>query len=210
MFTGIVQGLCRVVSVESETNLRRLTLDLGPLSEGLEPGASVAVNGTCLTVTEAGDVAASFDVIRETLESTNLGELEAGHVVNVERSMRVGDEIGGHVVSGHVSGVAEVARIDEATNERNIHFAVPAGLMKFLTVKGFVALDGASLTLTAVDREANRIAVSLIPETLARTTLGRVGVGDRVNLEVEGQTRTVVETVERLLSQPEWRASLGL
>ncbi len=208
MFTGIVQGLCDVASVEAASNLRRLCIAMGELAEGLEPGASVAVNGTCLTVTRTASGLACFDVIRETLERTNLGALEPGSLVNVERSFRVGDEIGGHLLSGHVSGVVTVSRLEEAENERNVFFSVPAALMKYLTLKGFVALDGASLTLAHVDRESGEIGVCLIPETIARTTLGRVRVGDRVNIEVDSQTQTIVETVERLLGEPEWRARL--
>jgi riboflavin synthase len=206
MFTGIVQGLCSVVAVDEQQALRRLAIDLGHLGAGLELGASVAVNGTCLTVTAVEAGTARFDVISETLQRTNLGRLEAGSMVNVERSFRVGDEIGGHIVSGHVSGVAEVVRVDTGPNERNVYLRVPEGLMKYLTMKGFVALDGASLTIARLDAEASEIAVCLIPETIGRTTLGSVGTGDRVNLEVDQQTQTIVETVERLLSQPEWRA----
>ena len=201
MFTGIVQGLCRVQSTADEPGLRRLTVELGPLAADLLPGASVAINGTCLTVTGTSGGSASFDVIRETLEQTNLGSLDSGGLVNVERSFRVGDEIGGHILSGHVSGVATVARVEEGSNERNVYFAVPAPLMKYLSMKGFVALDGASLTIARIDREAGEIGVCLIPETISRTTLGTVRPGDRVNLEVDAQTRSVVETVERVMAE---------
>ncbi|MAT82663.1 MAG: riboflavin synthase [Gammaproteobacteria bacterium] len=202
MFTGIVQGLCEVGAVDDEPGLRRLELRLGgELTDGLETGASVAVNGVCLTVTavEGGD--ARFDVIRETLSLTNLGDLAPGHLANVERSFRVGDEVGGHILSGHVSGVAEVARVEEAANERNVYFRVPPELMKFLSYKGFVSLDGASLTIAHADAGACEIGVCLIPETIRRTTLGRVTVGSRVNLEVDPQTQTIVETVERVLAE---------
>lgn len=201
MFTGIVQGLCEVADVVEESGLRRLAITLGDLSTGLESGASVAVNGVCLTVTGRPDAVTRFDVIRETLDHTNLGDLVPGSLVNVERSFRVGDEVGGHVVSGHVSDVARVSRIDQGDNERNLYFHVPESLMRFFTMKGYVALDGASLTLSHVDSLANEIGVSLIPETIARTTLGRVVVGDGVNLEVDSQTRTIVETVERVLAE---------
>lgn len=209
MFTGIVQGLVPVVTVEDTTGLRRLVIDLGDLAAELAVGASVAVNGTCLTATSAaplppGQVA--FDVIRETLERTNLGTLQAGDRVNVERSFRVGDEVGGHILSGHVAATARVARVIEGPNERTIVLRVPAEWVKYLSLKGFVALDGASLTIADLDTGAGELSVSLIPETIARTTLGRVTDGDRVNLEVDAQTQTLVDTVERLLSQPEWRA----
>jgi riboflavin synthase len=202
VFTGIVQGLCEVGAVEDDAGLRRLEVRLGEaLTRNLETGASVAVNGVCLTVTGVDDGTVRFDVIRETLDLTNLGDLAPGSRANVERSFRVGDEVGGHILSGHVSGVAEVVRIDEASNERNVYFRVPPELMKFLSYKGFVSLDGASLTIAHADAAACEIGVSLIPETIRRTTLGSVVVGDRVNLEVDAQTQTIVETVERVLAE---------
>ncbi|MEZ5560516.1 MAG: riboflavin synthase subunit alpha [Pseudomonadales bacterium] len=208
MFTGIVQSLCPVAAIEDAPGLRRLSVKLGALAEGVLDGASVAINGTCLTVTGVSDGVVHFDVIAETLRLTNLGELRPGSLVNVERSFRVGDEVGGHILSGHVSGVAHLERIDQGDNERNLHFSVPAELVKYLSKKGFVALDGASLTIATVDRKHTAISVCLIPETIARTTLGRIEVGARVNLEVDAQTQSVVDTVERLLQDPEYRASL--
>ena len=218
MFTGIVQGLRPVHRVVDEPALRRLAIDLGKLAEGLQPGASVAINGTCLTVTQIDYNPASsaddscavwFDVIKESLEQTNLGELVAGSLVNVERSFRVGDEIGGHVLSGHISGKVQIASIEIGENERIVRFTVPERWMKYLHHKGFVALDGASLTIAGVDQMARQISVCLIPETIARTTLGHAKVGDCVNLEVDAQTQAIVETVERLLGSPEWRERLS-
>jgi riboflavin synthase len=201
MFTGIVQGLCAVATVDERQSLRRLSIDLGALAAGLELGSSVAINGTCLTVTAVDGGFACFDVIRETLNLTNLGDLTPGRLVNVERSFRVGDEIGGHIVSGHVSGTAVVSAVESGPQERTVLFRVPAELLKYLSYKGFVALDGASLTISRVSAGSSEIGVSLIPETIARTTLGAVAAGDRVNLEVDAQTRSVVDTVERLLGE---------
>jgi riboflavin synthase len=158
---------------------------------------------------EAAGGVLTFDVILETLNLTNLSAVAAGDRVNVERSFRVGDEVGGHILSGHVADTATVARIDEADNLRVIHFSVPSQWMKYLNHKGFVALDGASLTIASVDREADEISVSLIPETIERTTLGRINAGDRVNLEIDAQTQAIVETVERLIDSPEMIARLG-
>ncbi|MDP6374660.1 MAG: riboflavin synthase subunit alpha [Pseudomonadales bacterium] len=200
MFTGIVQGLKPVSGVIDEQALRRLDIDLGDLAGGLQTGASVAVNGTCLTVAAIGDHSVRFDVIQETLDNTNLGTLRTGSRVNVERSFRLGDEVGGHILSGHVSGVAVVVEVHEGENVRNLAFTVPRGLLKFLHYKGFVALDGASLTIASVDRERGQISVALIPETIARTTLGALVVGNQVNLEVDAQTQAIVETVERVLA----------
>lgn len=209
MFTGIVQGLCPVLRVEDKSNLRSIAVRLGELAGAVESGASVAINGTCLTVTgeEHGGVL-TFDVIRETLSLTNLGALVPGDRVNVERSFRVGDEVGGHILSGHVADQVTVSDVTEADNLRELRFAVASRWMKYLHHKGFVALDGASLTIASVDQQASTISVSLIPETIERTTLGSVAMGDRVNLEIDAQTQAVVETVERMLSTPEMMARL--
>lgn len=200
MFTGIVQALCEVASTADKPGLRRIRIQIGDLSGGLDLGASVAINGVCLTATEVEAGNACFDVVRETLDHTNLGALAQGSQVNVERSFRVGDEVGGHILSGHIVGTAAVDAIDEDENERNLWFRVEADWLRFLHHKGFAALDGASLTIAAVDAPAQRIKVSLIPETIARTTLGSVAQGDRVNLEIDPQTRAIVETVERILA----------
>lgn len=211
MFTGIVQGLCPVVRVEDRTNLRTIAVRLGDLAANVEGGASVAVNGTCLTVTgeEAGGVL-TFDVIRETLKLTNLGSLAAGDLVNVERSFRVGDEVGGHILSGHVADTACVVGIEQADNLRELRFRVDGRWLKYLHHKGFVALDGASLTIAGVDPAQGELVVSLIPETIERTTLGRVAEGALVNLEIDAQTQAVVETVERMLNTPESLARLAI
>jgi riboflavin synthase len=208
MFTGIVQGLCRVAAVTDEPGLRRLQLQLDDLASGLQLGASVAVNGTCLTATFVENGRVGFDVIRESIARSNLGGLAVGDLVNVERSLKFGDEIGGHVLSGHVADVVTVAQIDTGPRERTVWFDVPREWLAFLFHKGFVALDGASLTIAAIERDRGRISVSLIPETIERTTLGRVVVGDHVNLEIDVQTQTIVSTVERLLNDPDWRRQM--
>ena len=208
MFTGIVQGLCRVAAIADEPGLRRLQIQLDTLASGLQTGASVAVNGTCLTATFIKDGRVGFDVIRESVARSNLGGLSIGDLVNVERSLKFGDEIGGHVLSGHVADVVTVAQIETGPRERTVWFEVPRQWLTFLFHKGFVALDGASLTISSIDRERARLSVSLIPETIERTTLGRVVVGDRVNLEIDVQTQTIVSTVERLLNDPDWRRQL--
>ncbi|MCY4344333.1 MAG: riboflavin synthase subunit alpha [Gammaproteobacteria bacterium] len=201
MFTGIVQGLCEVASVADQPGLRRTRIQIGDLAQGLALGGSVAVNGVCLTATGVEAGSACFDVVRETLDHTNLGALAPGSRVNVERSFRVGDEIGGHILSGHVVGTALVDAIEQGENERNLWLRVEADWLRFLQHKGFAALDGASLTIAAVEASARRIKVSLIPETIARTTLGSLAQGDRVNLEIDSQTRAIVETVERMLKE---------
>ena len=198
MFTGIVQALAPVVLSTVEGGVLRLRVRMGNLTGGLQIGASVAVNGTCLTVTGYSPDVVHFDVIEETRQLTNIGSVSVGDLVNVERSFRAGDEIGGHVVSGHIAGTVEVIDIATAEGVRNITFRANPALMKYLLHKGFVALDGASLTIAFVDYSTNHFGVCLIPETIERTTLGRVVVGSRVNVEPDSQTQTIVDTVERL------------
>lgn len=200
MFTGIVQSRCPVVRVEDRQQLRRLAVDLGELAAGVELGASIANNGVCLTATAVDKTVVSFDVIAETLSLTNLGQLTVGDTVNIERSFRVGDEIGGHILSGHVASGVPVVSIETDENLRIVIVKVPADWFRFVHLKGFVALDGASLTISHHDPLACTIGISLIPETIERTSLGDCQVGDTLNLEVDAQTQAVVETVERVLA----------
>ena len=213
MFTGIVQGYREVIDVADETDLRRLVIDMSAMTDDLELGASVAINGTCLTVTQihVGDRpgAVGFDVIRETLDHTNLGELRKQDRVDVERSFKVGDEVGGHIVSGHIATTVAVVRIEQSDNLRKLWFAVAPEWRRYLLHKGYAALDGASLTISDLDDSEGHFAVSLIPETIERTRLGRVEVGDRVNLEVDSQTQGVVATVERLFADPDWHERIA-
>lgn len=213
MFTGIVQDLVQVVDVQHQSDISRLSLDLGDLAAELQSGASVAVNGTCLTVTACQDSVVNFDVIQETLTNTNLGQLHKGQRVNVERSFKVGDEIGGHIVSGHVSGVSRVLERRVSGHDHVLRLSMEPNWQEYVFQKGFVAVDGASLTVSQVEDARSWFEISLIPETLQRTTLGLVDVGDQVNIEVEAQTVTTVETVKKLVADPAWldniRAALG-
>ena len=202
MFTGIVQGRCEVVEIDDRDGVRHLVVDLGRLAQGLEAGASVANNGVCLTATSVDDGSVHFDVISETLQLTNLRTVRPGSLVNIERSLRFGDELGGHVLSGHVSATIEVTRVEADGANRTMWFAVPAELMSLLVWKGWIAIDGASLTISRLDREHDQVAVSLIPETLERTSLGAFEVGSIANLEVDAQTQTIIETVRSVLREP--------
>ena len=208
MFTGIVQGLVEVADITHHDDISRLTLNLGALAEGVALGASVAVNGTCLTVTSFQDGRVDFDVIAETLRTTNLGKLKKQDRVNVERSFRVGDEIGGHIVSGHVTGVSKLLSRAVEGHDHVLRFALEPHWQAYVFHKGFVALDGASITVSAIDRSEGWFEVSLIPETLARTTLGFVGESDPVNIEVDAQTVTTVDTVKELMQDKEWLTQL--
>jgi len=208
MFTGIVQDLCEVVGAETNDGIRRLTVDLGSLADGLELGASVANNGVCLTASNIDGSLVRFDVIAETLEMTNLAAVDVGDKIDIERSLKFGDELGGHILSGHIAGIATVQEIVAEGDNRTMWFDVDPEIMRLLLWKGWVALDGASLTISRVDREANRIAVSLIPETLERTTLGRVSVGDELNLEVDSQTQAIMHAVRDILSDADLRSQI--
>lgn len=199
MFTGIVQGRCEIVAARREGALTTLSIDLGQLAEHLESGASVALNGVCATATHVCDTVAAFDLVKETSTLTNLGELSAGDQVNVERSFKVGDEIGGHVLSGHVGCTARITCIEVAEGLASMSVSVPGPWLKYLMQKGFIALDGASLTIAELDRESGRATVKLIPETLVRAGFENRAVGDRLNLEVDFRTQAVVDTVRDLL-----------
>jgi riboflavin synthase len=202
MFTGIVQGTAELVAIEEKTEFRSHVLALPePLRQGLELGASVAHNGCCLSVTAIAGERVSFDLMRETLRLTNLGALKVGDRVNVERAARFGDEIGGHAMSGHVIGMAQLVEIEEAPNNRRLWFDVPSQYARFLFEKGYIGVDGISLTIG--DVQGSRFSVNLIPETLARTVLGERAPGDRVNIEIDPQTQAIVETVERVLAARE-------
>lgn len=205
MFTGIVQGTAEVVAIQEAEAFRTHVLALPPaLREGLEIGASVAHNGVCLTVTAIDGERVSFDLMRETLRVTNLGRLAVGDRVNLERAARFGDEIGGHAMSGHVIAMAELVELDEAPNNRRLWFELPHALGRFLFDKGYIGVDGASLTIgearQATAGHGPRFCVDLIPETLARTVLVDRVPGDHVNIEIDPQTQAIVETVERVLA----------
>lgn len=200
MFTGIVQGTAEVTAIVEKqafrTHIVRLPPDLLP---GLQPGASVAHNGCCLTVTRIEGDRVSFDLMQETLRVTNLGELQVGDRVNVERAARFGDEIGGHAMSGHIMTTAPVSRVIESENNRQVWFRIPAELGKYIFTKGYIGIDGISLTIGEV--RDGEFSVNLIPETLARTTIASRTVGERVNIEIDPQTQAIVDTVERVLAE---------
>ncbi|WJV52042.1 riboflavin synthase subunit alpha [Prodigiosinella aquatilis] len=205
MFTGIVQGTAPVVSIDEKTNFRTHIVQFPPeMLSGLVPGASVAHNGCCLTVSAIDGARVSFDLMKETLRLTNLGNLNVGDSVNLERAARFGDEVGGHVMSGHIICTADIVKILTSENNHQIWFRMSDdALMKYVLHKGFIGIDGISLTIGEVTR--SRFCVHLIPETLNRTTLGQKRLGDRVNIEIDPQTQAIVDTVERVLSNQSHR-----
>ncbi len=200
MFTGIVQGMADVTAIERKEKFQSHTIRLtGSMNEGLTIGASVAHNGCCLTVTRIEGDLVTFDLMQATLELTNLGQLEAGDSVNIERAAKFGDEIGGHSMSGHISLLAEISDVIDTPNNRTIWFTLPMSSMKYVLAKGYIGLDGCSLTIGDVND--NQFSVHLIPETLQRTLFGQRKVGDQINVEFDPNTQAIVDTVERVLAQ---------
>jgi riboflavin synthase len=199
MFTGIVQGTAEITCIVEKENFRTHTIRMPRKHlEGLKPGASVAHNGCCLTVVCIEGDEVSFDLMQASLEITNLGELKVGDRVNFERAARYGDDIGGHQMSGHIICTSEIVDIRESANNRQVWFALPDQFTKYIFTKGYIGIDGISLTLAEV--EGNRFCVNLIPETLTRTNMGFRKTGDRVNIEIDPQTQAIVDTVERVMA----------
>ncbi|MGR5557087.1 riboflavin synthase subunit alpha [Vibrio fortis] len=199
MFTGIVQGMATLVAIEKKEMFQTHVIELSDdMVEGLTIGASVAHNGCCLTVTKINGTRISFDLMQATLRLTNLGRLKEGDLVNVERAAKFGDEIGGHSMSGHITLVADIVDVIKTENNRTIWFELPQESMKYVLSKGYIGIDGCSLTIGEV--EDNRFSVHLIPETLNRTLFGSREVGDQVNIEFDPQTQAIVDTVERVLA----------
>lgn len=201
MFTGIVQATGTVRSIRTGSTAARLALNAPALPRPIPPGSSLAVSGVCLTVCASDDTLIEFDVVPETLARSTLGALAAGARVNLERSLRVGDPLDGHVVQGHVDGVARVLAVRDGTQGHVVTFHAGDELMPFIIPKGSIALDGVSLTIAGVSGDTFNVA--LIPTTLAVTTLGGLRPGDRVNVETDVLARTIVTTLGR------WRARAG-
>ena len=200
MFTGIVQGQAEATLIERRDNFMQLTVRLpSSRADNLLIGASIAINGTCLTIASFDSCDVRFDLIEETLRVTNLGDITVGDHVNFERAAKFGDEIGGHLLSGHVSSVATIDSIRKTPENCEIWLKAPEHLSQYLLPKGFVSLNGCSLTIASV--QGNTFNIFLIPETLNVTTFGSAKVGDRINLEVDPQTQAIVDTVQRYLDQ---------
>ena len=202
MFTGLVTDVGRVASIEDTNGLRRITMRSQYRVDQLQMGASVQHSGVCLTLVEFGpDDEGSWwtvEAIPETLSRTTIGQWAKGSHVNLELSLKLGDELGGHLVYGHVDGLGSVASITEVGGSRVIRIAIPSDLGRFFAEKGSVTLDGVSLTVSAVSAKSEDawFEVSLIPHTLSVTTLGERKVGDTVNLEVDMLARYVARMLE--------------
>ncbi len=196
MFTGLVADLGEVVAVERDEGGARIAVATC-LGAQLSEGDSVAVNGVCLTATAVGDGQFAAEAMLDTLTRSSLGELQSGSAVNLELALRADARLGGHIVQGHVDATATLRAMRAEGFARVLSFTVAAPIVRYLVAKGSVAVDGVSLTVSSVDPDG--FEVSLIPETLRRTTLGRLDVGARVNLEVD----VLAKHVERLLEP--WR-----
>ncbi|WP_432453069.1 MULTISPECIES: riboflavin synthase subunit alpha [unclassified Agarivorans] len=197
MFTGIVQSKKKIISVKRSPGLMQLWVDLGE-TEGLSIGASVAINGTCLTVVAISEQGVQFDLIQETLSLTNLELIHEGDFVNIERAAKVGDEIGGHLVSGHIHTTARIQEKRSSENNLAIHLALDKQWQDYVIYKGFICVDGASLTVGQLSESG--FWLHLIPETLRTTTLGDKKVNDLVNIEIDSSTQTVIDTLKHLMS----------
>jgi riboflavin synthase len=206
MFTGIVQGVASVTQLTDRAGLRSFTLALpAGFGNGLAIGASVAVDGVCLTVSAlSGDDAARFDVMQQSLALTTLSGLEQGASINVERAARDGAEIGGHPLSGHVDFAARLAEIRRPENNHVLRLEVPAPWMRYIFAKGYVAVNGASLTVAEAERRpggAGWFEVWLIPETLRVTTFSGKQLGDALNIEIDRSTQVFVDTIRDALHE---------
>ncbi len=205
MFTGIVQGVARVERTQDRSGLRTLRLSFpAGFDSGLQVGASVSVDGVCLSATALHQGAADFDVMQQTLSLTTFGALKQGSAVNVERAAKQGAEVGGHVLSGHIDFKATIAQIRTPENNRVLRIAVPAPWMRYVFAKGYVAVNGASLTVAEAQRDvgdAGWFEVWLIPETLRMTTFAQFGQGDALNIEIERQTQVIVDTVRAAVDE---------
>jgi riboflavin synthase len=198
MFTGIISDVGQIIDIKEVGELNRLRIASAHDSGTIAIGASIANSGACLTVIgvepHAGGSAIAFDVGAETLAVTTLGQWRTGGRVNLERSLRVGDELGGHMVSGHVDGIAEILSRRDFDGMAHFRFRAPKDLAKFIAVKGSVALDGTSLTVNSV--EGDTFEVLLIPHTLRVTTWGERQAGDKVNIEVDQMARYAARLIE--------------
>ena len=200
MFTGIVHNQYPISHITDAPGLRSFSVAFPPeLLEGLEIGASVSVSGVCLTVTKVEGSDVFFDAMQETLQKTTLGALKEGDKVNIQRSFRAMDEIGGHMVSGHVDTMADIAETKQNGGDVTAVFRVEPRWMEYILPKGFIALDGCSLTV--VETGPDWFTIAFIPETLRRTTFGTKKAGDKVNVEIDRQTQAIVETVKRYLQK---------
>jgi len=209
MFSGIVEGTGIITDIEERSEHIHWKVQLPKGSEeGLGIGASVSLDGVCLTATNIEDRIIGFDLIQETLQRTTLNERKIGDTVNIERALRYGEEVGGHLVSGHIMATGTIVDItnpmpqsgENTDDTADIQISIPNSLIDYIFEKGYIAIDGISLTIGKVDESAG-FYLHIIPETLRRTTLGTKSVGDSVNIEIDSMTQAVVDTVKRVMKK---------
>ncbi|CAB4337320.1 unannotated protein [freshwater metagenome] len=197
MFTGLIQAIGKISSIERLENSSRLEIISPEIAQQLSQGDSVSVNGVCLTVVSFDKSKFAVDVMVQTLKLTTTGSLEIGSDVNLELATRTADRLGGHIVQGHVDGVAAISLISPDSKWTRMDIAIPRDLMKYVVAQGSICLDGVSLTVGELNDAANQISVWLIPETLAKTNLSKKLQGDQVNVEVD----VLAKYVERLIAR---------
>ena len=196
MFTGIVAASCEVVATEQGEEVRSIVVDLSGYDDDLEIGASVAIDGVCMTVVSAIDGHVRFEAIPETLERTTMGLLKQGSRVNIERSLRMGDELGGHILSGHIMSTARILQRTQKGEGIDLLIEHQADTKPYILEKGYVAVDGMSLTVGEV--QSDGFNLHIIPETLRITTIGAKTEGNLVNIEVDSRTQAVVDTIRSM------------
>ena len=199
MYTGIVSGMCQVLAIKVGKEIHSFVVELAGYEDGLEIGASVALEGVCMTVVAIDGSQIRFDAIPETLERTTFGDLGEGDWVNVERTLKMGDELGGHILSGHVMTTAQILRKTERGEGIDLIIENPEEVRPYILEKGFIAVDGMSLTIGEVSNES--FALHIIPETLRITTIGDKEVGGSVNIEIDSRTQAIVETMMKNMGE---------
>jgi riboflavin synthase len=199
MFTGLVSYLGNVKSIELSDESAKLIITNPAITKEIKVGESIAVNGVCLTVTEFDAQGFAVDVMVQTLNLTSTGKLKASDPVNLELATKSSDRLGGHIVQGHVDGVAEVAAIAQEPKWQRMDIRLPKALMKYVVAQGSITVEGVSLTVGQLDDDADQVTVWLIPETLAKTNLASKQVGDLLNIEVD----VLAKYVERLIARGE-------
>jgi riboflavin synthase len=197
MFTGLIQAIGQVSAIAHQESSARLEITSPEIAPQIAQGDSVSVNGACLTVVTFDSSKFSVDVMVQTLNLTSTGSLQVGSVVNLELATRTADRLGGHIVQGHVDGVAKVEAISADSQWTRMDLSIPAELMKYVVAQGSICLEGVSLTVGELNDPANQISVWLIPETLAKTNLSKKSVGDQLNVEVD----VLAKYVERLIAR---------
>ena len=196
MFTGIVAGTAPIVDIGGDDSVRTFSVDLNGFDSDLEIGASVSLDGVCMTVVDIKNGIVSFAAIYETLDRTTLSNRMVGDLLNVERSLRFGDELGGHILSGHIIGTAEILKREEVGDGVDFLITIPDGCNQFILEKGYIAVDGMSLTIGKCDEDC--FFLHIIPETLRITSIGNKSKGDLVNIEIDSRTQAVVEAMIRM------------